>query len=240
MKRLPLVDTHCHFHLYEAPPKIAPGQRVHVMTVTPSEFDIAIEQFAGVEEVEVALGLFPEPVAEQEVQLGAFLERLPRVRLVGEIGLDYVTECKDERARQRRILEAILEHCGPQHVLSLHSRRAAADTVDMLRGFTGTAILHWFSGPLEVVEGADPRLYWSLNTAMATSDRSKRLIRAMHPERILTETDGPYITIGERPAEPRDIRRVIDFLAREWAMSPERAADRVWENYQRAMSVAPS
>jgi len=242
-----LVDTHCHLHLYDPVPAVDPNTTVHVMTVNPAEFDAARDLF-GTESgdtkrsgappnIHVALGLFPEPIAAQEAALPAFLKRLPDTRFVGEIGLDYVTESEDERARQRKLLETILEACGPQHVLSLHSRRAAADTVDMLRGFAGTAILHWFSGPVEVVEGADPKLYWSLNTAMARSDRAKKLIRRMNPERILTETDGPYITIGERPATPKDIRRVIDFLAREWEVDAEAAAARVWTNYQRAMEA---
>jgi len=240
-----LVDTHCHLHLFEPVPAVAPNTTVHVMTVNPDEFDAARDLF-GIEagdakrtgapaNIQVALGLFPEPVAAQEAALPAFLERLPGTRFVGEIGLDYVTESEDERARQRRLLETILEACGPQHVLSLHSRRAAADTVAMLRGFSGTAILHWFSGPAAVVENADPALYWSLNTAMARSDRSKILIRRMNPERILTETDGPYITIGDRPAAPKDVRRVIDFLAREWDVDAEEAAARVWQNYQTVM-----
>ncbi len=240
---LPLIiDTHCHLNLYPDPDALAArvaGDRmtVNLVTNTPDDYVQCKTRFAKPCAIRPSLGMIPQHIQELAGCIDHYCELLRDTRYIGEIGLDYVTECEDERRLQRKILERILAECANQgdKIISIHSRRAADDVLAMVgRDFPGTIILHWFSGSEASLNRACDTICFSINTAMVRSRRGKVLIRAMNPDRILTETDGPFIHIGERAAEPRDLRLVIDFLAREWQCSQIDAARRVQQSYQRA------
>ncbi len=78
-------------------------------------------------------------------------------------------------------------------ILTIHSRRAAADIISMVgNSFQGTAILHWFTGAAKEVERAAAYgMYFSVNPAMVLSEKGRSLISAMPVDRVLTESDGP-------------------------------------------------
>jgi TatD DNase family protein len=52
---------------------------------------------------------------------------------------------------------------------------------------------------------------------------------------ILTETDGPFVRIGSRPAVPTDVERVISWLAKVWKISLIQASQQVMANLERLM-----
>ena len=178
---LPLLhDTHCHVNLYPDPDGVREQiaidcmQVVHV-TTSPAEY----AECAAAENSTVALapGLIPQDIGELAPQLDYFCELIAGARFVGEVGLDYVTEDEGERQLQRRVFERILrccEDCGDR-ILTIHSRRAAADVITMLDGFGGTPILHWFSGTQEHVHAAPENVYFSINTAMIASRTTSRI-----------------------------------------------------------------
>jgi TatD DNase family protein len=80
--------------------------------------------------------------------------------------------------------------------------------------------------------------YFSINTAMVSSRRARRLIALMNPDRILTETDGPFIQFSNRPALPRDIVHVFHYLASQWGCTPLIAAQRIYENHRKAFTIS--
>jgi len=80
-------------------------------------------------------------------------EMLGETRYIGEVGLDFTTKDQRERALQSKVFGSILEHCASfkDKVLTIHSRRAAAEVVNLVgEKYPGTTILHWFSGSLKV------------------------------------------------------------------------------------------
>jgi TatD DNase family protein len=89
--------------------------------------------------VRAALGLHPELAAERAAELPLRWDLLGRTRNVGEIGLDYVTGIMNERVLQRRVFEQIVSRCNDagEKVLTVHSRRAESDVLDVLHGFRG-------------------------------------------------------------------------------------------------------
>ena len=162
-------------------------------------------------------------------------------RYVGEIGLDYVTTDKDIRGKQRDVFQRILECCAAHgnKVLTVHSRRASADVIAMIGDrFPGTVILHWFSGAIKDLRKATERgMYFSVNPAMIRSRSAQRLAAEMPRDRVLTETDGPFVTVGSRPAIPGDVAGVVDWLARMWKISREEARQVIVVNLERAIDV---
>ena len=96
-----------------------------------------------------------------------------------------------------------------------------------------TAVLHWYRGSLQDARAAlEAGMSFSINPAMVGSSAGRGLIAALPPERVLTETDGPYTSVGERPSQPADVRVVLAVLAEHWGVDIEAAARRVLENLE--------
>ncbi|MES2359505.1 MAG: Qat anti-phage system TatD family nuclease QatD [Gemmatimonadota bacterium] len=241
-----LVDTHCHVDLYPDPSALVTAierQRVFTIAVTntPSVFARLCQIVGAARYVRPALGLHPELAAERHRELTLFDALLPQTRYVGEVGLDYQTMVEAERSTQRRVLATIIERCDNAggKVVTVHSRRAADDVVDAFGPqFRGTYILHWYSGSVRALRRAlNHGAYISVNPAMARSERGRSLIGEVPRERVLTETDGPFVTVHTGPAVPADVRGVISELGRLWGTDPDEAAEMVYRNFSSLANV---
>lgn len=238
------VDAHCHIDLFPSPDAVvarAEAAGVYTIAVTnaPSVFAHTLELTRGSRFVRPALGLHPELVRTHGGQLDQMLQLLPQTRYVGEIGLDHATGDADDHRRQARVFGAILERCASagDKVLTVHSRRAAAEVVAAFgTSFPGVVILHWFSGGLRDLQKAiDAGMYFSVNPAMFRSGHGRKLIAAMPRDRVLTETDGPFVRSGARPAEPGDTIPLQSDLGGLWDCSAGEAGAVVVSNFLRAI-----
>lgn len=240
-----LVDTHCHLDLYPDPRAAvreadAAGVYTVAVTNTPSVFRPLVALTEGAARIRVALGLHPELARRRAAELPLFRELLGETRYVGEIGLDHVTADPADRAAQRRALDMILGWCDAagDKVLTLHSRRAAEDVVDAVGpAFRGTWILHWYSGSRRTLERAlGYGAYVSVNPAMVRSEKGRALLSAVPLERVLTETDGPFVEAhpGAR-ARPADVRLAVEGLAALWGHGADVAAHRIYATFRAAL-----
>lgn len=236
------VDLHCHIDLYKDEAALlrrieSLGVQTVAVTNAPSVFFHTYQLAAKNRFVHAALGLHPELVKTHAHELSLFWNELPKTRFIGEVGLDYSTNDPADRSLQRKVFRDVLERCSStgDKVLTVHSRRAASDLIDMVgRGFRGAVILHWFSGSVRDAERAIANgLYFSVNTAMIQSKSGSTLIERMNPDFVLTETDGPFVKVGSEPASPPDVSRVIEYLAETWKMTVEDAQERVLRTYWR-------
>jgi TatD DNase family protein len=161
---------------------------------------------------------------------------LDQTRYVGEIGLDYVTTDRILRQKQRQIFEAILKDCAAfgDKILTVHSRRAAADVIACIGGgFPGAVILHWFSGSKrELRAGLDAGCYFSVNPAMIKSERGRSLILEIPRTRLLTESDGPFVEVESRGAIPSDVLIAVEGIAQLWRVEPTEAATTILTNFR--------
>lgn len=232
-------DTHCHLDLYQNPADVVCSLRQEAVqtvavTNTPSVFPRTERKARGNSLVWPALGLHPELAVERRGELPLFAEYLEKTRWVGEVGLDYaVSETRDQRI-QRRVFDRILELCAQSgdKILTIHSRRAARDVVEAIGSdFPGKAILHWYSGSLTVLEQAvEYGFYFSVNPAMASSERFSPLVKRIPRERILTESDGPFVKVHGRAATPRDTCHVLGTLSSAWNEPVNQVGERLLEN----------
>ena len=71
---------------------------------------------------------------------------------------------------------------------------------------------------------------------MARSIKGQKIIARIPRERCLVETDGPYVRMRGRVAEPRDVWHVIDYLAQQWHLARTAAAGLVEENVARLVA----
>lgn len=242
-----MIDFHCHIDLYPDPARIvreceARSLFVLSVTTTPSAWRGTSALADGTKYVRTALGLHPQLAHERRSELALFDQYLPETQYVGEIGLDGAPEFRPHWRAQLEVFDHVLSACqvaGGRRVMSIHSRRAAAAVLDRLEAFpdAGVPILHWFSGSLRDLARAEKLGCWfSLGPAMLAGERGRALAAKMPPERMLTETDGPFAKIGGRAAEPADVAAATTYLAQVWGVTPSSAETTLMANFRSLIS----
>jgi len=148
------VDAHCHLDQYPDPKGVASAcedAQTYTIAVTnlPGAFVETDRVARGRHFVRAAAGLHPELVARYPNAVEQLLPLIDRTKYVGEVGLDYTQADAAAKRLQRGVFERVLERCESLggRVITVHSRRAADDVVDLVRFVEhSTIILHWFSG----------------------------------------------------------------------------------------------
>jgi TatD DNase family protein len=233
-----LLDAHCHVDRFRDPPALLRAARdvgVSVIAVTelPSSFQRLRMLLSRSPGIELALGLHPlAAYRNTRLELMLFDRLVSSVRWVGEVGLDFSADGKPTAHKQAVVFEHILSHpFMPGKVLSIHSRGAARETVEMLRHTSARTVLHWYSGAMGPLDDAlSLGTYFSVNPAMLASKSGMRIVAAVPRHRVLLETDGPHVKYSGRLAEPRDVPRICANLAGAWGLTPTEAADQILTN----------
>lgn len=239
-----LLDTHCHLAAYTDPVAIlrkadAAGVSIIAVTEDPDEYRRLRTRLGRRDHVEVALGLHPlRATSFSQNHLARFFRLVPQTNWIGEVGLDYSRDGVATAKAQQRIFDIVLTEAQPgRHPLSVHSRGAEKDVIRLLSDSGLPAILHWYSGPLGLVDDAlQAGLYFSVNIAMARSRKFPGLLRAVPRERLLLETDGPYAKDRERPAQPDQLQSVALALAHMWGTDLDESSRILAANQKRFLS----
>lgn len=240
-----LVDSHAHLTDPGLPGTVeevlararASGvERVLTVGTHPADWEQALELCERHEEVLAILGLHPN---HAEAAPG-WLDRLrrlldhPRVVALGEIGLDFYR--RHARAEvQRAALERQLELAGERGLpVVLHVRRAFAEVLEAVRrAGLSRGVFHSFSG-----DGDDARaglelgfhLSFSGPLTFSNAPELRALASRLPLERLLVETDSPYLSPHPwrgKPNEPARVRRVAEVLAEAQGVSLEETAARL-------------
>jgi TatD DNase family protein len=245
------VDFHCHLDLYDdLAAMIAESERERVatltVTTTPKAWPRNRELAEGSRHVRVGLGLHPQLVAERAGELALFERFLPDARYVGEIGLDAGPRFYRSFADQERVFERILCCCAEQggKILTVHSVRAVAKVLGYLeRHFPvdrGRVVMHWFTGSAsEARRAVDLGCFFSINIEMLRSSKHRELIGKLPRDRLLTETDGPFVQREGRPARPHDVEATVTELAVARGVAPAEMADAIISNLVRLVTPSP-
>jgi len=173
------------------------------------------------ESVFAALGVHPHQAGEQADELEAIRPLLesPRAVAVGETGLDFFRD-RAPRDAQLRLFERHLELAHElEKPVVVHTRAADDETAAALEGFPGTVIMHCFSSP-GLLETAVERGYYVSFAGNVTFPNASdlRLAATQVPaDRLLVETDSPYLApqpVRGRPNEPANVVHTLAGLAR--------------------------
>lgn len=255
-----LVDTHCHvnFDAYDDD-RAAVIERAAAATVTriinpgtdlnTSQEGIALaDQYAG---VFAAVGIHPNSTADftpswlDEI---ATLATHPKVLAVGEIGLDYYWD-KSPRHDQAAAFEAQLALASRLELpVIIHNREAGEDVMGILENWAGDlppalkarpGVLHSFSAPASIAERALTAGFYLGFTGPITyknADDLRRIAANVPLDRILVETDGPFLTPipyrGKRN-EPAYILLIVERLAAIKTIPAEEMAQATTANAER-------
>jgi TatD DNase family protein len=252
-----LIDTHCHLAdpAYDADREqvlarawAAGVERVVVIGESPESADRALALARSEPRLSTTVGIHPHDAAtwspETEQALRARL-RHKQVVAVGETGLDYHYD-HSPRANQRAAFEAQLSlaaEIGKPAVI--HAREADDDVAAILGSHPGvTGILHSFSsGPSLLRAGLVLRHYVSFSGMVTFKNwRLNQAIVDIPLDRILVETDGPYLAPvphrGKRN-EPAFVRLVAERIAELRGLSVEELIAATGENAVRVFRFTP-
>ncbi|MDO5343739.1 MAG: TatD family hydrolase [Candidatus Saccharibacteria bacterium] len=238
MDGLGLIDSHCHLHDSEFYPEAksreaacqrAVAQDIGMIVVGTDERSSAeAVAFAEAHEyVWAAVGVHPHDAKAGWAQIEALLKAgSSKVVAVGEIGLDYFYN-NSPRDVQIQALEAQLQLAVDYNLpVSFHVRDAFDDFWPVLDNFHGVyGVLHSFTDTQANLEkGFERGLYVGLNgISTFTRDSSQQeLYRTIPLEKILLETDAPFLTpkpFRGKMNEPGYVELVAKFWAQERQMA---------------------
>lgn len=228
------VDTHCHIHfpnygLDADEVRLAAKKdgvtRMLAVGCTLTDSQLGVEMAARHDDIWASIGLHPHEGAQyvhspQALQQFRDLANKPRVVAIGETGLDYhyMHSTKEDQQKLFRFqLDLAVEHDLP---LIFHVREAFEDfwhIFDEYKGLRG--VVHSFSSGRKDLEDALSReLYIGINGIMTftKSDEQLAAAKAIPLEKLLLETDAPFLTptpYRGTICEPKHVVVTAEFLA---------------------------
>lgn len=179
---------------------------------------------------------FVEPMVDELREMAVH----PKVVAIGEIGLDYHWDTSPKDV-QRRAFEAQLALASELELpVIVHNRESSDDVLAILTAWTATlpdslkarpGVLHSFSASQEIADRALEIGFFLGFTGPVTfkkADDLRRIAARMPADRILIETDGPFLTPhpyrGTFPNEPAYVRFIAERLASLRLMTDEEFA----------------
>ena len=222
-----LTDSHCHLEMIRdsvadvlASASGAGVGRVITIGIDAGSSRGAVALAAAHDEVYATVGLHPHDARQWDDALAAELAALARnerVVAVGECGLDYYRDLSPRDAQRAALVGQIELARRLGKPLVVHIREAAADALDLLARHARdlTVILHCFSQPDDVEECIERDYYLSFagNVTYKTAEGLRRAARAVPDERILVETDAPFLTPVPYRGTPNLPQRVVHTAA---------------------------
>ncbi len=98
-------------------------------------------------------------------------------------------------------------------------------------------VFHWYSGTLHNPDTAIARgHFFSINPAMVRSSKGRAIVERLPREKTLTESDGPFVTLGNKQTEPSDVRLAEEALGAMWGIDVQEASEIIAHNFRDFMS----
>jgi len=250
------IDSHCHINFPELAArlpdifsKMADNAVSHALCVSVAlpEFPQVLGLAVAYPNVYASVGVHPdyedtpEPTVESLVQLADH----PKIIAIGETGLDYYRLKGDLAWQRERFRVHIRASRLTRKPLIIHTRSAADDTLRILQeeragvdqgGVAG--VMHCFTESLEFAEAAMAMGFYISFSGIVTFKSAKDLqavARAVPLERMLIETDAPYLApvpMRGKTNEPGFVRHVAEYLADLKAVPLEDLAKSTSDNFR--------
>jgi TatD DNase family protein len=193
-----------------------------------------------------ALGIHPHQAGDEDAdRLDELRELLSdeRAVAVGETGLDFYRDYAP-RDRQRELFARQLELAAELgKPVVVHTRAAEEETAATLEGFPGTVVLHCFSSPALLPAALERRYYISFagNVTYPKAEDLREAASRVPADRLLAETDSPYLSPQPRrgrPNEPANVIHTVRALADARGEAPADLAPRLDANATAAFGLA--
>jgi len=208
----PIVETHCHLDYLEneelaatlASSAAVGIERIITIAVSPDNLDKVFGLANEHPAVWGTQGIHPHEAEKFTDDVAAIIRSRvshPRVLAVGEIGLDYYYDHADPKI-QRQVFEQQLQIAVDTDMpVVIHTRDADDDTRSILQNFSGKlkrkGVIHSFTSGLPLAEYCLGEGFCLGFNGIATfngADNVRQVVAATPLDRLLLETDAPYLT----------------------------------------------
>ena len=256
-----LVDSHCHLDRLDltahegsldAALEAARQRGVgHFLCIGVSADNAAAvkaltERYA---DVDCSVGVHPlDLTADSEPALDWLLSELehPHAVAIGETGLDYHYEPEAAELQQRsfRLHLDAARSCGKPVIV--HTRSARADTLELLRqaALPQAGVLHCFTEDWDMAKAALDLGYYISFSGIVTfrnADALRDVARRVPADRLLVETDSPYLApVPHRgkPNLPQYVHEVAQFVAQLRGVDFDQLSEQTTDNFRRLFPLA--
>jgi TatD DNase family protein len=225
------VDTHCHLFLSDQQPpelveraRTAGVDRLICVGVDPETSRRSLELAESIEGVFATAGMHPHDASTFDADAGARIEELlaePLVLAVGECGLDLYRLLSPPGDQEHALKVQIAMSNETGKPLVVHVREAWPEVLRVLaEGSADRVVIHCFSGTPEVARECAARGYWisfAANITYPKNDHLRASAAALDIDRILVETDSPFLApqrLRGRDNEPANVIDAIEEIAR--------------------------
>ena len=199
----------------------------------------ALELAKKFDNLKICLGLYPvqaAEISEKEFwnEMKFIEENASKIVGVGEVGLDYYWIKEDEkRYKENQLFKEIIWLANKLKLpLNVHSRAAETETIALLAKSSHVpVIMHSFGGDIELAKaGIKEGFYFSIAPIILRSNKHKRLVEAVPINKLLTETDSPYLGPTQERNDPRNIPLVVEEIAKIKKIDVEECRKQILEN----------
>jgi len=248
-----LIDSHCHLDRLKAAPDHAAMQIIMnnakaqgvdyllCVNVRQQGFELMRDKVAQFDNVFLSSGVHPLDVKEglDVAQIRRFATD-PKVVAIGETGLDYFYADETKQLQQQCFEQQIALAVEVNKPLIVHTRDAREDTIAMLKNGQAdkvAGVLHCFTETWDMAKAAiDLGFYISVSGIVTFKNAGdlRSVIRKVPKDRLLVETDSPYLApVPHRGQEnqPAYVKDVAEFVAELRGEKYQDLADYTSENF---------
>lgn len=254
-----MIDIHCHLEYMENPEQIIAEAKQKMSAIItsvadPKDMDKILALRGGHKGfVFVSLGFHPERIEKyKQNQIDGYIEEIKshkkEIVAIGEAGLDYGWIKEPSRRKESKaVFVQFIELANELRLpLVVHGRNEPGnsecthDILKILDAAENDVVLHCFSGSETSLKEALEKGYWiSFATLICKSDKHKRFANIVPLERILLETDSPWLhpTSREMINRPWMIEESAKVIAEIKGVSKEEVLRITEENARRVFGL---
>ena len=204
--KIKMIDTHCHLELedfdIDRQSVIDDARNLGIGIITSAIEKHLWEKGCAISEahsnVFASVGLESMKYHDCELAIDWIRSNKKRIVAIGEVGLDhYQIRNHQERELQESCFRSFVRLAKELKLpLQVHSRSAGRRALEVLESCDARQVhLHAFDGKASLARAAsrDLEFYFSIPTSVVRSPQKRKLVKAVHIERLLIETDSPVL-----------------------------------------------
>jgi TatD DNase family protein len=249
------VDSHCHLDSLEGnlagalnrATEAGVTTMVTIGTDLPSSRE-AVRLASEHPGVYATVGIHPYDAEDFDEVVGSEIESLatePRVVAIGEVGLDFYREHASPESQHRAFAAQIELARRLDLPMVMHIREAFPQVIEQLdqAGAPGTLIFHCFSGgapEARIAVEMGGYVSFAGNVSYKNAETLREAARAVPLDRLMVETDSPYLSPMPhrgKPNEPRNVADVGAAVAAALGLSVEEIAGATTANAMQAFRI---
>jgi len=255
-----LVDVHCHLTHEKLknriPELIKNAKEKGVSAIITSGVNVptnreVLELTKKYDIIKCSLGLYPIDLLgiqtdevgltrqtqkfDLDKELKFIEENKNKILAVGECGLDFHWD-KEHHDEQKRNFEKIVNFVKKLNKpIIIHSRKAEIECVEILeKSGIKNVLLHMFEGRKNLIKkAAELGYYFTVPTNILKSQHFQMLVEMVNLDKLLTETDAPWMSPNSEPNEPANVSKSIKKIAEIKKMDIKETEKAIYMNYQR-------